>query len=153
MQRIIQTSSNPGDLVLDPFCGSASTLITAESLKRRWVGIDMEPESVVLLEERLRDALNMEGVHVHRQDIPERTDDQPGNALINANDFLYDMQRGRCNGCQRAIPKDLLELDVVQPRRQVSRDAYANLQLLCRTCNVKKGTGTMTQLLRGLEVD
>ena len=41
MERIIKTSSNPGDLVLDPFCGCATTLEAAQRLGRRWVGIDI----------------------------------------------------------------------------------------------------------------
>ena len=41
MERIIRTSSNPGDLVLDPFCGCATTLEAAQRLGRRWVGIDI----------------------------------------------------------------------------------------------------------------
>ena len=39
-ERIIKASSNEGDLVLDPFCGCATTIIAADNLKRRWVGID-----------------------------------------------------------------------------------------------------------------
>ena len=39
-ERIIKASSNEDDLVLDPFCGCATTIIAANSLKRRWVGID-----------------------------------------------------------------------------------------------------------------
>ena len=39
-ERIIKASSNEGDLVLDPFCGCATTIIAANNLKRRWVGID-----------------------------------------------------------------------------------------------------------------
>lgn len=39
-ERIIKASSNEGDLVLDPFCGCATTIIAARDLKRRWVGID-----------------------------------------------------------------------------------------------------------------
>lgn len=39
-ERIIQASSNEGDLVLDPFCGCATTIIAANNLKRRWIGID-----------------------------------------------------------------------------------------------------------------
>ena len=39
-ERIIKTSSNEGDLVLDPFCGCATTIIAARDLNRRWVGID-----------------------------------------------------------------------------------------------------------------
>ena len=41
LERIIKASSNPGDVVLDPFCGCASTLEAAHNLGRRWVGIDI----------------------------------------------------------------------------------------------------------------
>lgn len=40
LARIIQVSSNPGDTVLDPFCGSGTTLVAAEILNRKWIGID-----------------------------------------------------------------------------------------------------------------
>jgi len=40
-KRIIQASSNEGDLVLDPFCGCGTTLMAAEELNRRWFGIDL----------------------------------------------------------------------------------------------------------------
>ena len=41
MERLIEASSNPGDVVLDPFCGCASTIEAAHNLGRRWVGIDV----------------------------------------------------------------------------------------------------------------
>ena len=41
LKRIIKASSNPGDVVLDPFCGCATTLMAAHSLGRRWIGIDI----------------------------------------------------------------------------------------------------------------
>jgi site-specific DNA-methyltransferase (adenine-specific) len=41
LQRIIQASSNEGDLVLDPFCGCGTTIAVAERLKRQWIGIDI----------------------------------------------------------------------------------------------------------------
>ena len=40
-ERIIEASSNEGDIVLDPFCGCATTPIAAERLKRQWAGIDI----------------------------------------------------------------------------------------------------------------
>ena len=40
-ERILKNSSNEGDIILDPFCGCATTLVVAERLKRQWVGIDM----------------------------------------------------------------------------------------------------------------
>ena len=41
LERIVAASSNPGDVVLDPFCGCASTIEAAHNLGRRWVGIDI----------------------------------------------------------------------------------------------------------------
>lgn len=53
LERIIQASSNPGDIVLDPFCGCGTTLVAAQSLGRRWLGIDISPTAVNLMKERL----------------------------------------------------------------------------------------------------
>lgn len=41
LERIILTSSNPGDIVADVFCGSGTTLVAAEKLGRRWIGCDL----------------------------------------------------------------------------------------------------------------
>ena len=43
IERIIRASSNEGDIVLDPFCGCATTCVAAELLGRQWVGIDVSP--------------------------------------------------------------------------------------------------------------
>ena len=44
-ERIIKASSNEGDLVLDPFCGCATTIIAAKNLKRDWIGVDRRPDA------------------------------------------------------------------------------------------------------------
>jgi site-specific DNA-methyltransferase (adenine-specific) len=44
VRRIILASSNPGDVVADPFVGSGTTLVCAEQLQRRWIGCDINPE-------------------------------------------------------------------------------------------------------------
>jgi site-specific DNA-methyltransferase (adenine-specific) len=56
LERIVRTSSNPGDLVLDPFCGCGTTVHAAEKLERRWIGIDITHLAVSLIERRLKDA-------------------------------------------------------------------------------------------------
>lgn len=55
LERIINASSNPGDLVLDPFCGCGTTVVAAQKLKRRWIGIDITHLAVGLMKHRLRD--------------------------------------------------------------------------------------------------
>jgi site-specific DNA-methyltransferase (adenine-specific) len=54
LERIIQASSNPGDMVLDPFCGCGTTIAAAQKLGRRWIGIDVTHLSIALQKYRLR---------------------------------------------------------------------------------------------------
>lgn len=51
--RIITACSNPGDLVLDPFAGSGTTLVVAKKLGRRWLGFELSPNYAAKIEERL----------------------------------------------------------------------------------------------------
>lgn len=56
LERILQASSQEGDLVLDPFCGCGTAVAVAQRLKRRWIGIDVTHLAVALIKHRLRDA-------------------------------------------------------------------------------------------------
>ncbi len=56
LERIIQASSNPGDVVLDPFCGCGTAVHAAQKLGRLWLGIDITHLSIHLVERRLKDA-------------------------------------------------------------------------------------------------
>jgi len=56
LERIIQVSSNEGDLVLDAYCGCGTTVAVAERLKRRWIGIDITYQSISLILKRLEDS-------------------------------------------------------------------------------------------------
>jgi site-specific DNA-methyltransferase (adenine-specific) len=60
LERIIQASSNKGDLVLDPFCGCGTTVAVAQRLKRRWIGIDITHLAIGLMRHRLRDTFGDE---------------------------------------------------------------------------------------------
>ena len=53
-ERIVKASSNPGNIVLDPFCGCATTLVAAERLGRHWVGIDIWKHAHHLVIDRLK---------------------------------------------------------------------------------------------------
>jgi site-specific DNA-methyltransferase (adenine-specific) len=55
LERIIKASSNEGALVLDAFCGCGTTIDAAESLNRKWIGIDISPMAISLIKRRLRD--------------------------------------------------------------------------------------------------
>ena len=56
LERIIASSSNEGDVVLDPFCGCGTTVAVAERLGRRWIGIDITHIAIALLKSRLHDS-------------------------------------------------------------------------------------------------
>ena len=55
LERIIKASSNPGDVVLDPFCGCGTTIDAAQKLDRKWIGIDITHLAIQLIRKRLYD--------------------------------------------------------------------------------------------------
>jgi DNA modification methylase len=56
LERIIQASSNEGDIVLDPFCGCGTAVVVAQKLHRRWIGIDITQAAIRTIKERLATA-------------------------------------------------------------------------------------------------
>jgi len=55
LERIIESSSNEGDVVMDPFCGCGTAVVAAEKLGRSWIGIDITHLAISLIKKRLRD--------------------------------------------------------------------------------------------------
>ncbi len=85
LRRIIETSSNPGDLVLDCFVGSGTTLAVADEMQRRWVGMDNSLESLSTILERFERGLFPMGDYVQKhQENTEGIPQQP--ALFDAFD-------------------------------------------------------------------
>jgi len=63
LERIIKASSNEGDIVLDAFCGCGTTLVAANKLNRKWVGIDVSPIGCDVMAKRIKVPLcNIEGM-------------------------------------------------------------------------------------------
>ena len=60
LERIIQASSNEGDVVLDPFCGCGTAVAAAQKLNRQWLGIDVTHLAVSLMKSRLKDMFNLD---------------------------------------------------------------------------------------------
>jgi site-specific DNA-methyltransferase (adenine-specific) len=65
LERVIASSTNAGDVVLDPFCGCGTALVAAQKLNRRWIGIDVTHLSIAVMRARLTDAFGLESVPVH----------------------------------------------------------------------------------------
>ena len=75
LERIIKTSSNPGDVVLDPFCGCGTTIEAAQRLGRRSFGIDICVNACKVIERRLRDHFDSIWTDVEFIGMPKTRDD------------------------------------------------------------------------------
>ncbi len=72
MERIINASSNKGDVILDAFCGCGTTLVAAEKLNRKWLGIDISPTACRVMSQRLYDLYKLrEGKDFWVEDLPK----------------------------------------------------------------------------------
>ena len=60
LERIIEVSSNPNDLVLDPFCGCGTSIVAAHRLKRRWIGIDISGIAIDEIQSVFRKRFNLD---------------------------------------------------------------------------------------------
>ena len=150
LARIIEASSKVDDIVLDPFCGCATTLIAATKLNRKWVGIDISEKAIDLIDLRMYKEMSLiTKDKIVRRDIPKRTDfgkipryNSPENK-----DQLYGEQGGYCNGCKNHFQKRHLTIDHIIPQVSGGTDHYSNLQLLCGNCNSMKGTKSHDHLI------
>ena len=142
LDRIIKASSNEDDVVLDPFCGCATACVAADNLGRRWIGIDISPKAVELVNMRLQQSMGNlfhYGMVTARTDIPRRTDiDAPVPYRQNKH-VLFGQQEGRCKGCRSAFEFRNFTIDHIIPEHRGGTDHVENLQLLCGHCNSVKG--------------
>lgn len=155
LRRIIEASSNPGDLVLDPFCGCATTCVAADELDRKWIGIDELPEAMDLVVQRLRDTGSDNFGNVsHRKTPPVRTDRDPEiRNKTKLKNYLVARDGCKCAYCHRALALEFLDVDHVVPKRRGGPDHQDNRKLACRKCNNRKGTKSEIEYLRELERD
>ena len=167
-ERIIRASSNEGDIILDPFCGCATTLVAAERVNRQWVGMDIWERAHEVVVDRLRREVGLFGEVHFASEPPERTDEgddaapflrvkerirEPeGKNMSRAEmyEFLLTQHGPRCQGCDRIFDDPrYLELDHNTPRSDGGMNHITNRILLCGPCNrLKSNTYTLSGLRR-----
>ena len=149
LERIIQASSNHNDIVLDPFCGCATTLVAANRLERQWVGIDLSAKAGELVVDRIKDSEGLFGDIQVSEDIPKRTDLGPPLTTQEKREYkkvLYGLQVGRCNGCNIHFERlEDFHMDHIVARARGGTDHKWNFQLLCGHCNSVKGKKTQAE--------
>ncbi len=147
LERIIKTSSNQGDIVFDPFCGCATTLVAADRLRRQWVGIDLSPKATELVTRRIKNDQGVLKDITPRDDLPRRTDlgKIANYQSQETKNFLYGQQDGVCLGCDIHFPFRNMTVDHKVPRSKGGGHHIENLQLLCAACNSQKGDKTDAQ--------
>ena len=147
LHRIIKASSKEGDLVLDPFCGCATTCVAAQQLNRKWIGIDIEKQAVSVLMDRLSDDAGLFSNFIQRTDVPQRTDVQKIlSTEKSVRERLFKEQNGKCKACDVEMRIVDFEVDHIIPKAKGGGDYYENYQLLCASCNRIKGARPMEYL-------
>ena len=167
-ERMILASSNPGDVVCDPFAGCATTLVAAERLGRQWVGMDIWQKAHEVVVDRLKAETGLFGEVHYKTEPPARTDDgetaapflrvkqrvkEPdGPRWTRAEMYahLLEQHGPRCQGCDRTFDDPrYLELDHNTPRSDGGLNHISNRVLLCGPCNrLKSNTYTLSGLRR-----
>ena len=151
LKRIILASSDVGDIVMDPFCGCATTCVAAQQLDRKWIGIDIEKQPVKILIDRLSDDAGLFKDFVATDQIPKRSDIKEVLPSESVKQRLYKQQEGKCNACGREFEIWNLEIDHIIPSSKGGGDYYENYQLLCSSCNRIKGDRPMEYLRLKIE--
>ena len=149
LERIIKASSNPGDMVLDPFCGCATALVAADRLGRQWAGIDLSPLAIKLVKERIIQDNPLWAGPTALDAPPQRTDLGHLPSYRTHRHRLYGEQEGICAGCDTHFPFRVMEVDHILPKSRGGTDHPDNLQLLCSGCNRSKGGKTMAEWQAG----
>lgn len=157
LERIIKASCPEGGLVLDPFCGCATTCVASEKLGRQWIGIDISKKAYELVNIRLHkeianpeELFKYKNILTFRTDIPMRTDIDiiklQGKFKQEIKQRLYGLQAGNCKGCDQHFHIIHFEIDHIIPKAKGGTDHEDNLQLLCSYCNRVKGAHSMEYL-------
>ena len=141
LERTIQASSNPMDIVLDPFCGCGTTIAVAHKLGRRWIGIDVSPTACKLMAKRMR---NIGFTKIKIIGLPRTVEELKALQPFEFQNWVFEKLHGRVN------PRKVgdmgidgwVELDVptqVKQSEKVGRNVVDKFETAIRRYGKKKG--------------
>ena len=88
LERIVQLTTNEGDWVLDPFCGSGTTLVAAKLLRRNAIGIDISSDAVELTQHRLQTLIKSESKLLNQGRDAYRNADESAVSFLQGLDYV-----------------------------------------------------------------
>ena len=165
-KRLIEATTNEGDLVLDPFCGCSTTLNAAETINRQWVGIDKWDEAI----DTCREWFPRDTKIAHVTEPLSRSDD--GKTAMEMlltrpkRVELYDMKRNDvkakvipekpehqpCTACDEVFHRDDLTMGHITPKSKGGKMHTHNIVRMCAPCNQLQGDDlTLNGLIRLLK--
>lgn len=145
LERIIEISTDVGDVIIDPFCGSGTTLVAANLLGRRSIGIDISEEAVLLSQNRLKTPLKTESAVLKKGRNAYINVDKDALSLLNGLDFIPVQRNAGIDAFLKLKNTDLLipvrvqrstetVMDVADKLTRATRSKKILKAILIRTC-------------------
>lgn len=94
LEKIITATSNPTDIILDPFCGCGTAIVVAHKLGRRWIGIDVSPTACKLMRKRME---TLTRSVVETIGLPQTSEDLRSLHYFEFQNWVFDRLHGRVN--------------------------------------------------------
>lgn len=155
LKRIIEASSNKGDLIADFFCGCGTTIQVAQELGRKWIGVDISPTAIRVIQKRLagNPKLNLvEGINYEVLGIPKTIEElkkpkmehfEFQNWVISKMQANHSRKKVGDMGIDGYIPKSILSKEAkgiqVKQSEKVGRNVVDNFETALERANYKKG--------------
>jgi len=151
LEKIIKASSNKDDVVLDAFCGCGTTIAVAQRLGRKWVGIDISPTAIKIMQKRLKKDLRMvEGVNYEVIGMPTTVEEvRKLEPFEFQNWVVIDKMRANLSrkkvgdmGLDGYYPKSILTEEAgiqVKQSDNVGRNVVDNFETALKRAGYKKG--------------
>jgi len=149
LERIIKASSNPGDLVLDAFCGCGTTMAVAHKLGRRWIGIDISPTAIKTVDDRLRrigakidEDYIVVGMPMSVRELKKLKPFEFQNWVINEMAARHSRKKVGDMGLDGYVPRDIYREEAgiqVKQSENVGRNVVDNFETALRRAKYKRG--------------